>query len=94
MLLLWQRELAQKENDYLPVVLPIVLYTGEKQWENSQTIIDWLGGDRIDPSLHPFIPQYEFLFYNISSEAKEHLIKSHILRTYIQLNKLLPLDDM
>ena len=94
MLSIWQKEMTQTKESFLPVVLPIVFYTGKQQWENRRTIFDWLGGHHVDATLHSFIPNFEFLFYNISSDEKEFLVDSVKLKSYVQLNQSLHEEDM
>src|SRR5690625_4713942 len=94
MLAIWMQELEERAEGNLPVILPIVFYHGKEQWQDKSAIIDWIGGEKIDHLLRTFIPQFEFLFYDFSTDGNEPLLGSVKLKAYLQLIKSLYSEDI
>lgn len=71
----WEKDTSESkpENFLLPPILPIVFYTANRPWGSSQTIVDLLGAP---DELHQFAPVWQPLFWNLSEENAEELVKS------------------
>jgi predicted transposase/invertase (TIGR01784 family) len=70
---IWDLHLKQNKGEKLPVILPIVIYHGQRKYNiksNFNSLVKEL------PGTERFVPDFEFLFYNFSSHSKEQIVGS------------------
>lgn len=95
MLEIWHQELQKDNVEVLPVILPIVIYQGKRNWYSMKTVMDWLGGSgEIDLSLRSFVPHFEFLFYDFSEDSDIEIKGSTKLKAYLQIMKHIYSDNL
>ena len=69
----WERLPSPKDRLILTPVLPIVLYTGEREWNTSKTLRDLFG----EPNgMHQFVPDWKPLFWELPDHPKDELLRS------------------
>lgn len=83
---IWNSALKQKKP--LPVVLPIILYHGKREWK-SKPLSAYLSGDL--GSLARFIPEFEYLLVDLSKmpdkEIKNLFINSPAVKLWLLIQK-------
>lgn len=65
------RQLRNKENK-LSLIIPILLYHGKEKWEY-KTLFDFF--DDLDPGLHQFVPNYEYVYHNLGEVSDDSIQK-------------------
>lgn len=88
MLNIWQTVEKDGKNDLFPVVIPLIVYHGEKEW-NLQPFTSYFGNT--SQVFSPYIPSFEYILsdcakYSIE-ELKEHRFKSAALKLVMYLFK-------
>lgn len=75
MSLIWRRQKNTK-NTVLTPILPVVFYHGDKGW-SVRTFADMFGekNQELDHQLFPFLPNFEFLFTDLSKYPNEQLLQ-------------------
>ena len=92
MLEIWEAK-CKKENSYeLPIVIPLVIYHGSDEWNTKTTLGEMLKGYKELPEdVKKYVPDYEYLLYDISrytdEEIKGEAINRIILTTFRDINK-------
>lgn len=82
---IWERHMLQHgQKGKLPIVLPIVVYHGKEKWkhgDNLANIIDHL------PGYESFIPNFQYILFNLSEYSDADFAGNPILQTSLQLLK-------
>ena len=66
------RWLADRENKRKPrVVVPIVFYHGQKEWDIDKNFSDIF--KNVQPDLHKFIPKFEYVFINTNDYSDQKI---------------------
>lgn len=64
---IWDKKMTKKNNWELPMVIPLVIYQGEKNWIIPKRLGDLLKGyHKLNNDLRKHIPDFEYLFYNLT----------------------------
>ncbi len=92
MVRIWERSVRKYESDkrknktsgdkpfYLPVIIPIVIYHGESEWNISKDFISLFD---IHPALKFCIPDFSYLPFDISHYSNDEIKGAVILRSRI-----------
>jgi predicted transposase/invertase (TIGR01784 family) len=81
----------EKNGRDLRLVLPMVLYHGQSQWQAGLNLHDVFD---IPPQLAPYIPDFRYLLYDLSTYSNEDLRGSVILRITLTLLKYIQSDEL
>ena len=73
MLNIWKQEVKQRNLNQLPLIVPLVLYHGQEGWEHV-TLKDIIAGP--NEILETYIPDFEYVFYDLSSVPDEDIKKT------------------
>lgn len=78
MVKIWENYLKQEKNKkYLPVIIPLVIYHGERKWKIDKNFISLFA----DPEdLEEYIPDFSFNLYDISHMPDEELKGTVLLK--------------
>lgn len=85
MIEIWEAKIKNEKTDELPVIIPLVIYHGKDKWNIKNTLVDMIKGyDKLPQGMQKYIPNYEYLIYDISRYTDEDIkgeLKLRILLT-------------
>lgn len=91
---IWEMKVDKEREEHFPVILPIVIYHGEKKWLKPKTIEELIDSGKDNfPDLRQYIPSFKILFYNFSHYGKIGIKGTTKLKQYLQLIKHLYGED-
>ena len=80
----WEALPQPKARLVMTPVLPIVLYTGERQWNTARTLRDLFGEPN---AMHAFVPDWKPLFWELPDHPADELLGSQLV--FVRLLALL-----
>src|SRR5690625_709827 len=95
MLQIWNQKLIKEKTTTLPIIIPLLFYHGEKRWNNTKTVGDWITGyEKFPQTIQKYVPNFEFIFYDFSFNSEEEIKGDIKLRAYLELSKHIFVKDM
>ncbi len=90
---IWKDSLQEEKNhkNQLPVILPLVIYHGHQKWKISTHFQDLIPG-AADETLKPYVPHWQYQFYDLSQYSNEVIKKA--VENRICQNVLMILRDI
>ena len=84
---IWESKINKERIKELPVIIPLVIYHGKNKWNISTTLGEMINGyDNLPEDVKKYIPDYEYLLYDISGytdeEIKGGVINKIVLTTF------------
>lgn len=74
MIEIWNTKMKKQKIYELPIIIPLVIYHGKDKWNGSTTLGEMLGGYKNLPEdVQKYIPNYEYLLYDISRYIEEEI---------------------
>lgn len=71
---IWEAKINNEETDRFPMIIPLVIYHGKNNWNISTTLGEMIEGyDSFSPELKKYIPNFEYLLYDISRYKDEDI---------------------
>lgn len=65
-------ETKTKENEPLPLIIPLVIYHDKGEWKPKQTLAEMVADyETLPESLKRYIPNFEYILYDLSKWTKE-----------------------
>ncbi len=83
LLKIWDKK--RKDDQKLPVVIPLVIYHGEQEWQVSTHFAELI--DSEEEILKKYIPDFEYLLYDLSQYKDKDIIGTRELRTRLEILK-------
>ncbi len=80
----WQQDV--KEGRKRRLILPIVLYHGDKKWKKKQ-IVDHF--EQIDEQFIPFLPKFEYILIDFSKYSEKDILDMHLEAMVLNLAMVL-----
>jgi len=80
---IWKLHNAQYKNDKLPVVIPILIYHGNKSWSFGDRLSELIGDS--PESILDYIPDYKYLVYDFSKYSDSEIKGEIKLRLFLKL---------
>lgn len=78
---IWDAKVKNEKRDELPVILPLLIYHGKDKWNVGNTLGNIIKGyDNLSQDVKRYIPNYEYLLYDISRYTDEEIKGSAYLR--------------
>lgn len=85
---IWDRELQKEKAKELSIIIPLLIYHGEREWESPKTIGDWIAGyKKFTVDILKYVPDFEYVFYDLSPHGREEVKGSWKLQAYLRLMK-------
>jgi predicted transposase/invertase (TIGR01784 family) len=66
---IWRLHLKQEKNDELPVIIPMVLYHGQRKWRYGRKFSTRFSG--ASEKLKRYIPDFEFILYDLTQYSDD-----------------------
>ena len=74
MIEIWEDRISNKNVNELPMIIPIVIYHGEANWNINSTLGELIKGYKDLPKdVQKYIPDYEYLLYDLSKFTDEEI---------------------
>lgn len=74
MLEIWESKMNKERIEELPVIIPLVIYHGKNKWNISTNLGQMINGYKELPEdVKKYIPDYEYLLYDISGYTDEEI---------------------
>lgn len=71
---IWSQKQAKEHTKHLPIIIPIVIYHGKKNWNIPTSLGEFLNGyNQLPKEIKRYVPNYEFLLYDISRYSDEEI---------------------
>jgi len=83
MLKCWKQK--KKDKEKLPIILPLLVYHGQSDWKYGNQLIDLL--DTEDENLLKYIPNFEYILYDICRYTDEEIVGQTEIKLLIRLLK-------
>jgi predicted transposase/invertase (TIGR01784 family) len=82
---IWELLIKQKDikSDNLPIILPILIYHGEKEWDIGLNLADIL--DTIPEDWKMYIPDFRYILYDLSAYSDEEIKGGIKLKIYFEI---------
>jgi len=91
MVKIWEMLLRKREGLALPVIIPLVLYHGEKSWKSGLNFRDLFD---CSDDMVSFIPDFEYLFWSAAGYSDEEIKGNATLRVALLLMKYIFREDL
>ncbi|GAB6100181.1 hypothetical protein JCM16358_20600 [Halanaerocella petrolearia] len=88
---IWELKLKQTERDDLSLVIPMVFYYGNNKWNIGLNLSSLL--EEIPGELEKYIPDFEYLLYDISPYSEEKIKGTAKARVFLEIAKAIFSDD-
>ncbi|MEF3329349.1 Rpn family recombination-promoting nuclease/putative transposase [Oceanobacillus oncorhynchi] len=83
---IWEIKRDNKEDNKLPIIMPIVLYHGDTDWYAGTSFQHLLEGYKdFPPDLQKYVPDYEFFLYDVSGYKDENVQLNVFLRIILMV---------
>jgi|SRR5690625_163691 len=71
---IWNTNVTKKQTDHLPVIIPLVIYHGSSEWNHETRLARMiLEYEKLPPAAKRYIPDYEFLLYDLSNYTDDEI---------------------
>ncbi|SKA96162.1 conserved hypothetical protein (putative transposase or invertase) [Caloramator quimbayensis] len=75
---IWEMSIKSEGIGKLPVIIPLVIYHGKEKWRAKKSLGDIIEGyNELEEDIKRYIPNFEYLLYDIS-RYKDEDIKGHV----------------
>lgn len=86
MIEIWETKANKENSNELPVVIPLVIYHGQDEWNLKSTLGEMIKGyEEIPKDLSKYVPNYEYLLYDLSKYTDEEIKGEAQLRIILSL---------
>lgn len=71
---IWEAKRDKEHAKELPIIIPLVIYHGQQNWNIPSSLGELLNGyDELPEPLKVYVPNFDFLLYDISSYSDEEI---------------------
>ena len=71
---IWGAKIKKESATELPVIIPILIYHGKYNWNSKLRLGEMIDGyESLSDQIKKYIPDYEYLLFNISSDSDEEI---------------------
>ncbi|NLV17084.1 MAG: Rpn family recombination-promoting nuclease/putative transposase [Syntrophomonadaceae bacterium] len=86
MIKIWDSKAGKEKNSKLPLIIPLVIYHGREKWQIDANFIKIIEGIEDLPSgINKYIPDYEYVLYDLTTYEAEKLKGNIILTETIKI---------
>lgn len=81
MIEIWEAKIKKENCNVLPMIIPLVIYHGNDKWNVQRMLSDMIVGYQgLPKEVQKYIPNYEYILYDISRYTDEEIIGEARLR--------------
>ena len=91
---IWNTKANKEDNWKLPVVIPLVIYHGPTKWHHFSSLGKMIVGyDLLPQELQIYVPDFEYVFYDLTAYSDEDMKGSAQLKAYLTICRDILTDD-
>ncbi|SDC39700.1 MULTISPECIES: Rpn family recombination-promoting nuclease/putative transposase [unclassified Candidatus Frackibacter] len=83
MLRIWESKFKQDKKDNLPIIIPLVIYHGQREWNGALNLNDLLVN--ISEVVDKYVPDYQYLIYDLSRYSDDEIRGGAKLRVFLEI---------
>ena len=92
MIEIWESKIKKEDNNQLPIIIPLLIYHNKGEWDIKTSLGEMIQGYNVLPvEVKKYIPNYEYLAYDLTKYKDEDVRLEAITRIII---KILKIPDM
>lgn len=92
---IWEQKLKKEKQKKLPLIIPMVIYHGENKWSIAKELIDMIEGiTELPKEILKYIPNYEYILYDLSPYGEEEIKGNVQLRIFLEILKAIYNKDI
>ena len=92
---IWQAKANKEHLLELPVIIPLVIYHGRDNWKAATSLGKMITGYHTLPKeIQSFVPDFEYIFYDLTEFTDEEIKGSIRLRVYLTICRDILTDDV
>ena len=74
MIEIWETKIKKEGTNELPMIIPLVIYHGKDNWNIKTTLGEMINGyEELPKNIKKYVPNYEYLLYDISRYTDEEI---------------------
>lgn len=74
MIEIWETKIKKEGTNELPIIIPLVIYHGKDNWNIKTTLGEMINGyEELPKDIKKYVPNYEYLLYDISTYTDEEI---------------------
>ena len=86
MIEIWEAKIKKEDTYELPIIIPLVVYHGKEDWKVKTELGEMITGyDELSEDIKKYIPNYEYLIYDLSNYTDEEIKGEAKLRILISI---------
>lgn len=83
---IWERKMQKELDHKIPVVIPLVIYHGKETWKIKTSLGEMIRGyEDLPDSVRSYIPNYQYLLYDISRYSDDEIKGDAQLRILLSI---------
>lgn len=92
---IWQAKIIKELHQELPIIIPLVIYHGQDHWNTATSLGKMISGYHLLPKeIQSFVPDFEYIFYDLTDFTDEEIKGSVWLRVYLTICRDILTDDV
>lgn len=86
MIEIWESKIKKENNNELPIIIPLLIYHDKGQWNIKTKLNEMiLGYDELPGNIKKYIPDYEYLVYDLTKYKDEDIKLQSITKIIIKI---------
>ena len=86
MIEIWKAKIKKEGTNELPIIIPLVIYHGKDNWNIETTLGEMINGyEELPKDIKKYVPNYEYLLYDISRYTDEEIKGEAQLRIILNI---------
>lgn len=74
MIEIWEAKVKKEKTGELPIIIPLLIYHGNDEWKIKTTLGEMIAGyDMLPEDVKKYVPDYEYLLYDLSRYTDEQI---------------------
>ena len=83
---IWEAKITEENQGELPIIIPLIFYQGKEKWNIGNSFGEIIKGyGELPPDIKKYIPDFEYLLYDISKYKDEDIKGIAYLQSYITI---------
>ena len=85
---IWEAKIKKEGLNELPIIIPLVIYHGKDEWNIKISLGEMINGyDELSDNIRKYIPNFEYLLYDISRYSDEEIKGQAQLRIVLTMHR-------
>jgi len=83
MLRIWETKFKEGQENKLPIIIPLVIYHGQREWNVALSLADLLVD--VPEVVAKYVPNYQYLLYDLSRYSHDEIKGGAKLRVFLEI---------